>query len=135
MIRFGSDEPEEEPKYEELAKDSDLEPWAFSRKHIAKALKLSCSPPPGDETTDLRLVNIIAVRRIRTVSFISHFHSIPVMSFITGTGAVCAYPELIFRMRGVINERQSNASTEKFTNCLNEYRSRGFDMAMTFGRE
>lgn len=128
-------EPEEKPVADELARDADYANWVNTESHLSKVLKLSCPPPAGSEHMGARMVNIIAVRRIQTISAISHFHSTPVMNIITGTGAICVYPELTFRMRGIINTQgQSMPSSEKFKNCLDKYRERGFELAVTLGK-
>lgn len=128
-------EPEERPVADELARDVDYANWLASESHLSKVLKLSCSPSDGSANMEPKLVNIIAVRRIQTISAISYFHSTPVMNIITGTGAICVYPELTFRMRGVINtQSQSLSGSEKFKNCLDKYRERGFDLAISVGK-
>ncbi|KAF9454287.1 hypothetical protein P691DRAFT_717714 [Macrolepiota fuliginosa MF-IS2] len=125
--------PEESSSKEELIKDRDYED--FSENCIAKVLKLSCCPPPESTRMDPTIVNIIAVRDVHPITAISHFHSTPVMNVITGKGAMCMYPELTLRMRGIINtHRHSMKSRKKFENCLNKYRQRGFDLGLTLGK-
>lgn len=127
--------PEESPAEEELARDVDYNLWAASENYIAKVLKLYCSPQPESECTEATMVNIIAVRRIHPITSISHFHSTPVMNIITGKGVICMYPEITLRMRGVVNtQRHTTAPTEKFGNCLNKYRKRGFELALSLGK-
>lgn len=120
---------------DELPKDADYDDWVFSENHLAKVLKLYCASPPGSKR-ESTIVNIIAVMDTACpVSAISHFHSTPVMNMITGKGVTCVYPELTLRMRGIINTyRSSLASTTKFKACLDKYRERGFELALTLGK-
>ncbi|KXN81708.1 hypothetical protein AN958_03806 [Leucoagaricus sp. SymC.cos] len=130
-------EPESQSTAEELAKDEAYTAWVFSENHLAKVLKLSCLPPAGSSDMESKLVNIIAVRRIPTISAVSHFHSTPVMNIITGTGAICVYPQLTLQMRGLVNTRNAASvpsSESKFARCLDKYRERGFKLAMTLGK-
>lgn len=127
--------PEECSPREELVEDAEYDAWVFSENHIAKVLKLRCSPPSDSMCADPTMVNIIAVREIHPIMAISHFHSTPVMNIITGKGAICVYPELTLRMRGVINtQKESITKTRKFGRCLEKYRQRGFDLALTLGK-
>jgi len=126
--------PTETPAKDELARDVDYDAWVFSVNHIAKVQKIYCPPPPKSNR-EPTIVNIIAVQQISPITAISYFHSTPVMNIITGKGAMCIYPELTLRMRGVINTyRSSMSSTTKFTTCLDKYRERGFDLALTLGK-
>ncbi len=127
--------PKESPTREELSKDKDYDDWVFSESHLAKVLKIY-GPPYPDSNREPPMVNIIVVRNVMDpISAISHFHSTPVMNLVTGRGVICVYPELTLRMRGIINtHRSSMATTAKFTACLDKYRERGFDLALTLGK-
>jgi hypothetical protein len=127
--------PEEASPSEELTHDPNYEDWVEYENYIARVLKLSCSPQPGHECKKPWILNIIVVQKIEPVLAISHFHSTPVMNIITGNGVVCVYPELTLRMRGIINsQRDSSQPTDKFKKCLDKYKGRGFEFAMSLGR-
>lgn len=127
--------PEEASPSEELVHDPNYDAWIANENYIARVLKLSCSPQPQGDCSEPTILNIIVVQSIDPILAISHFHSTPVMNIVTGKGVVCVYPELTFRMRGVINsQRHSSQPTDKFKKCLDKYKGRGFEFAMSLGK-
>ncbi|KAG6875519.1 hypothetical protein C0992_003510 [Termitomyces sp. T32_za158] len=78
-----------------------------------------------------RAIDVVLVRTNNVLVPITRFHSTPVMNFMSSTDIVCAYPELTFNRRGLINRASlaGRDSDRGWVAALFKYCQRGFDLA------
>lgn len=78
-------------------------------------------------------LNLIVSSSESAIEPIFHFHSTLVMNFISSLGIFCAYPDLTFKRRGLINvgkpgHRGADSATKI---CIQKYRQRDFHLSAT----
>ncbi|KAG6871433.1 hypothetical protein C0992_010967, partial [Termitomyces sp. T32_za158] len=79
------------------------------------------------------VVDLVVSMTDDSVVPIINFHSTLIMNYMSGTNIVCAYPDLTFNRRGLVNSRRLILSELDYDiiSPLIKYRRRGFDLAVT----
>lgn len=78
-------------------------------------------------------LNLIVSSSDSAIEPIFHFHSTLVMNFISSLGIFCAYPDLTFKRRGVVNmgRREYRVADLATIDCIRKYQQRDFFLSPT----